>query len=84
MALSAMEIYKLLPQTNCGDCGFPTCLAFAMQLANKQVSLDDCPHVSEEAKQELASASAPPIQLVKVGSGEKEIELGTSGEIFLF
>ena len=76
MALSAMEIYKLLPQTNCGDCGFPTCLAFAMQLANKQVSLDDCPHVSEEAKQELASASAPPIQLVKVGSGEQEIELG--------
>ncbi len=76
MALSAMEIYKLLPQTNCGDCGHPTCLAFAMQLANKQVSLDDCPHVSEEAKNELASASAPPIQLSKVGAGEQELELG--------
>ena len=50
MALTGLEIYKLLPQTNCKDCGFPTCLAFAMKLAAKQASLDDCPHVSDEAK----------------------------------
>ncbi len=49
MALSGIQIYKMLPKTNCKDCGFPTCLAFAMKLAAKQVELSDCPHVSEEA-----------------------------------
>ena len=49
MALSGIQIYKLLPQTNCKDCGFPTCLAFAMKLAAKQAELSLCEHVSEEA-----------------------------------
>ena len=60
MALSGIQIYKLLPQTNCKDCGFPTCLAFSMKLAAKQVELSLCPHVSEEAKEELSEAAAPP------------------------
>ena len=46
MALTGLEIYKHLPKTNCKDCGFPTCLAFAMKMATKQVSLDKCPHVT--------------------------------------
>ena len=58
MALSGIQIYKLLPQTNCKDCGFPTCLAFAMKLAAKQVELADCPHVSEESEAKLSAASA--------------------------
>ena len=49
MALTGIEIYKLLPKTNCKKCGFPTCLAFAMQLAQKKVELSKCPDVSEEA-----------------------------------
>ncbi|MBN1353079.1 MAG: acetyl-CoA decarbonylase/synthase complex subunit gamma [Candidatus Omnitrophica bacterium] len=76
MALSGLEIYKLLPKTNCKKCGFPTCLAFAMQLAAKKVALDKCPYVSEEAKKALDSASQPPIRLVTVGSGEEKIEIG--------
>ena len=48
MALSGIQIYKLLPQTNCKECSFPTCLAFAMKLAAKQVELSACPYVSEE------------------------------------
>ena len=55
MALSGLEIYKLLPKTNCKECGFPTCLAFAMQIAAKKVELAKCPHVSEEAKKDLES-----------------------------
>ncbi|MCK4444271.1 MAG: hypothetical protein KAW09_06990, partial [Thermoplasmata archaeon] len=43
MMPTALEIYQKLPKTNCGDCEFPTCLAFAMQLANQKVSLDKCP-----------------------------------------
>ncbi len=62
--LSAMDMYKHLPQTNCGDCNLPTCMAFAMQLANKQASLDQCPHVTEEVKQALAEAAAPPLDSV--------------------
>ena len=39
MPLTGLEIYKLLPKTNCKDCGFSTCLAFALQLAAKKVEL---------------------------------------------
>ena len=76
MALSGLQIYKLLPKTNCKECGHPTCLAFAMKLAAKQASLDDCPHVSVEAKESLAAASAPPIRLVKIGTGAREFQVG--------
>ncbi len=51
MALSGLEIFKKLPKTNCKDCGFPTCLAFAMQLAAGKVELEKCPHVSDEVKE---------------------------------
>ena len=68
MALSGLQIYKLLPQTNCKDCGFPTCLAFAMKLGVKQVELAACPHVSDEAKTQLASAAEPPVRLITLQS----------------
>lgn len=79
---TALEIYQKLPKTNCGDCGVPTCLAFAMQLANQKASLDKCPHVSEEAKEFLAASAAPPIRLVKVGAGDKAVEIGDETELF--
>lgn len=82
MALSGLEIYKLLPQTNCKDCGYPTCLAFAMKLAAKQATLDDCPHVSEEAKSKLAAASAPPIRLVELKAEEGELAVGNETVLF--
>jgi len=82
MALTGLDIYKLLPKTNCGDCGVPTCLAFAMKLAQKQASLDQCPHVTEEAKASLEGASAPPIKLVTIGVGETKIELGNETVLF--
>src|SRR5665647_1008072 len=56
MALTGLEIYKLLPKTNCKDCGFPTCLAFAMKLSQKATELDKCPSVSDEAKTALDAA----------------------------
>jgi acetyl-CoA decarbonylase/synthase complex subunit gamma len=82
MAMSGLQIYKLLPKTNCKDCGYPTCLAFAMKLAAKQASLDDCPHVSEEAKEALSAASAPPIRLVKFGKGQQEFQVGNETVLF--
>ena len=59
MALSGLDIFKLLPKTNCGDCGVPTCMAFAMKLAQKKAELSECPHASEEAKATLGAASEP-------------------------
>ncbi len=82
MALTGLEIYKQLPRTNCKECGFPTCLAFAMKMAAGQVPLDACPHVSEEAKQALESASRPPIQLVEIGSGDVEIKIGNETQLY--
>lgn len=82
MALSGIEIYKLLPQTNCKECGFPTCLAFAMKLAAKQVELDDCPYVEEEAKSKLAESAAPPVRLVELTANGNEVKAGN--EVVLF
>jgi len=82
MALSGLDIFKLLPKTNCGDCKLPTCLAFAMKLAGGQAKLEDCPHVSDEAKEALAEAAAPPVRGVIVGQGAKEFKTGE--ELVLF
>jgi len=82
MALTGLEIFKLLPKTNCKKCGMPTCLAFAMQLAQKRAKLEDCPDVSEEAKQVLAAAAAPPMRLVKFGSAGSEVQVGQETVMF--
>jgi len=82
MALTGIQIFKLLPKTNCGDCGVPTCLAFAMNLAAGKAELSACPHVSEEAKEQLAEASAPPIRAVTIGAGDKATKAG--GETVMF
>ena len=82
MALSGIQIYKLLPQTNCQDCDYPTCLAFAMKLASKQADLDDCPHVSDEAREKLAESAAPPVRLVNLSSDGRKVEVGN--ELVLF
>lgn len=81
MALSGIQIYKMLPQTNCKECGFPTCLAFAMKLAAKQVELGSCPYVSEASKKQLAESAAPPIRLVTLKAGS---EVKAGNEVVMF
>jgi acetyl-CoA decarbonylase/synthase complex subunit gamma len=82
MALTGIEIFKLLPKTNCKDCGEPTCLAFAMKLAAGKAELSLCPHVSEEAKAKLSEAAAPPIIPVTIGVGDRVLKIG--GETVMF
>ena len=82
MALSGVEIFKLLPKTNCKKCGHPTCLAFAMKLAQRQASLDSCPDVSEEAKRVLGEASAPPVRPISFGVGAKSVKMGEETVLF--
>lgn len=82
MGLTGIQIFKLLPKSNCGECGVPTCLAFAMNLASGKAELDKCPYVSEEAKEKLAAESAPPIRPLTIGTGEYAIKVG--GETVMF
>ena len=82
MALSGLEIYKLLPRTNCKECGYPTCLAFAMKLAAKQAELVACPYVSEESKTRLAAAAAPPIRLITLSADGRKLEVGNETVLF--
>lgn len=82
MALSGLDIYKLLPKTNCRECGFATCLAFAMQLAKKAVSIDKCPYLSDQTKKTLEASSLPPIKLITLGFGEEKLEVGNETVMF--
>jgi len=82
MALTGIQIFKLLPKTNCKECGVPTCLAFAMNLASGKAELDSCPYVSDEAREQLAEASAPPIRQVNIGKGVRAAKAG--GETVLY
>ena len=92
MALTGLQIYKLLPPSstkpavkahaNCKECGFPTCLAFAMKLAAKQAELSLCPYVEESAKNQLEESAAPPIRLITLAGTTKKLEVGN--ELVLF
>jgi acetyl-CoA decarbonylase/synthase complex subunit gamma len=75
MALTGLDIQKLLPKTNCKECGSNTCLAFAMKLAAKKASLSECPYASEESKQVLGAASEPPVKGIEFGKS-KEFKIG--------
>lgn len=82
MALNGMQIYRLLPRTNCKECGYPTCLAFAMKLAAKQADLADCPYVSEESRAKLEEASQPPIRLVTLKANGSQVQAGNETVMF--
>ena len=82
MALTGLDIFKLTPKKNCKDCGFPTCLAFAMKVATGAAEIDKCPHMSEENLAKLSESTAPPMKALTVGNGENEYKLG--GETVLF
>jgi len=92
MALSGLEIYKLLPgssknpdvkkHANCKECGFPTCLAFAMKLGQKQAELSQCPYVEDEAKAQLESSAAPPIRLITLAANGRKLEVGNETVLF--
>ncbi len=73
--LTGLQIQKLLPKTNCKECGSNTCLAFAMKLAAQKAELSECPYASDEAKQILGAASEPPVKKIQIGT-DKAFSLG--------
>lgn len=77
---SPLEVYKFLPQTNCGDCGEATCMAFASHMIDRSLKLEDCPPLLEEKFKKkylkLAELLAPEIREVIIGAGEHTVSVG--------
>lgn len=44
---AVLEVFKLLPRTNCKECGLATCMAFAAKLSQGEAVLADCPAIME-------------------------------------
>jgi len=84
--LSPIEVYKMLPMTNCKECGESNCMALAAKLVNREATLQDCPPLLEpkytEAYNNLWMLLKPAVKAVEVGTGEKAVTLG--GEYVLY
>jgi acetyl-CoA decarbonylase/synthase complex subunit gamma len=78
--LSPIQIYKLLPGTNCGECGESNCMAFSANLVNRVALLEDCKPLMvpefTEAYVELWALLKPAVRAVEVGKGENALTLG--------
>jgi len=74
--LSPMQIYAVLPKKNCGECGVPTCLAFAFKVSTGEIKIEICPYITEETKTKMAALVAPPVKLITIGVGEKAVKIG--------
>lgn len=78
--LSPIDIYKLLPKTNCKECGQENCMAFATKIVNREVTIDQCPPLfkkeNEKAYLKLKDLLKPPVKEVVVGVGDKAKKIG--------
>lgn len=78
--LSPIDVYKLLPKTNCKECGEANCMAFATKIVNREVQIDQCPPLlkkeHEKAYNQLKEMLKPPVKEVIVGVGDKAVKLG--------
>jgi len=78
--ISPIDVYRLLPKTNCQECHESNCMAFATRLVNGELVLSDCPplHTVEYhgAHQELALLLAPPVKAVVFGTGDRQCITG--------
>ena len=72
MELSGLQIFKYLPaakkaeHSNCKECGCPTCMAFALKLAKKQIELSKCSYAPDELKEFFEINSKQPQKTVEI------------------
>jgi len=78
--LSPIDVYMLLPRTNCKECGEPNCIAFAAKLVNREISLEKCPPIlkkeHEKSHKKLQEILAPVIKEITIGTGEHAVKIG--------
>jgi acetyl-CoA decarbonylase/synthase complex subunit gamma len=82
-----LEIYPLLPGTNCKVCGEANCMAFATKMAEHTVKLKACIPLFEEKKyakkrSKLEELVRPPVREITIGVGEKAASIG--GKLVLY
>ena len=76
MAVTAMDIYRLLPKTNCAKCGEASCMAFATKLSEKEMDLELCTQLAADEFDKLADLLAPAVKEITIGKGEKAMIVG--------
>ncbi len=78
--LSPIDIYMLLPKTNCKKCGLENCMAYATKLVNRETALEACTLLlekqNEKAYQKLKDMLTPPVREIIVGTGDRAVKLG--------
>jgi len=84
--LSPIDVYKLLPKTNCKECGVENCMAFATKIVNREITIDQCKPLlkkeNEKAYAKLKEMLKPAVKEVIVGVGDKAVKLG--GKLVMF
>jgi acetyl-CoA decarbonylase/synthase complex subunit gamma len=82
---SPLEVYKFLPQTNCGECGFDTCMSFAAHIIDRSVKPEDCPPLIKDSEkdekikkklEQLIELTSPEIAEVIIGKGDAAVKIG--------
>lgn len=78
--LSPIDVYKLLPRTNCKECGEDNCMAFATKLVNREVTIEKCPPLLtkelEKSYKQLKEMLKPAVKEVVVGVGDRAVKIG--------
>jgi len=78
--LSPLDLYRLLPRTNCGECEEKNCMAFAAKVVNREVTIEECPPLLQEKyKDEYAKLKeilAPAVKQVTIGVGDNSVKIG--------
>lgn len=84
--LSPIQVYQMLPMTNCKECGETNCMAFAAKLVNREANLSECKPLLEpkyaEAYEKLWALLKPAVKAVEVGVGDDKVTLG--GEYVMY
>jgi len=84
--ISPIDVYRLLPRTNCRECGESNCMAFATRVVNGELTIDECPPLRKEeyhtAHGDLNALLAPPVRVVAIGAGSRSIRIGGKHVLF--
>jgi acetyl-CoA decarbonylase/synthase complex subunit gamma len=78
--LSPIDVYMLLPKTNCKECGEENCMAFATKLVNREVSIEQCPPLLskkfEKNYKQLKEMLKPAVREFTIGASDSAVAVG--------
>ena len=78
--LSPIDVYMLLPRTNCKECGEENCMAFATKVVNRELAIEKCPPLLkkeyEKSYKKLWEMLKPPVREITIGTGDRAVKIG--------